>query len=186
MILLIAVGIFAWLAIQKFKYSPPDQRRKLIIQYVLIALALAAVLLAVSGRLHWVGAAVAVVLPIVNHLWRTFGRHLPWIAPLIAKHAQARAQKQQQKQKQKQKQKQSGSENPGAGEGNTQKPDREPQLTEAEARRILSVSKNASRDEIIGAHRKLIQKFHPDRGGNDYLASRINAAKALLLKQLGE
>ncbi|WP_255874824.1 DnaJ domain-containing protein [Microbulbifer elongatus] len=178
MILLIAVGIFAWLAIQKFKYSPPDQRRKLIIQYVLIALALAAVLLAVSGRLHWVGAAVAVVLPIVNRLWRTFGRHLPWIAPLIAKHAQARAQKQQQKQ--------SGSENPGAGEGNTQKPDREPQLTEAEARRILSVSKNASRDEIIGAHRKLIQKFHPDRGGNDYLASRINAAKALLLKQLGE
>lgn len=174
MILLIAVGIFAWLAIQQFKYSPPERRRKLLLQYVLIALAVAAVLLAVTGRLHWVGAAVAVVLPLLNRLWRTFGRHLPWIAPLIAKHAQARAEKE--------KAKRSNGEGPKA-DSQAQRP-QEPQLTVAEARKILSVSAHASRDEIIGAHRKLIQKFHPDRGGNDYLASRINAAKALLLKQL--
>lgn len=171
MILLIAVGIFAWLAIQKFKYSPPEQRRKLIIQWVLIALALAAVLLAITGRLHWVGAAVAVVLPVLNRLWRTFGRHLPWIAPLIAKHAQAKANRNKDGEQQSQK------------EGAAQNA-HEPQLTLAEARKILCVSADASRDEIIGAHRKLIQKFHPDRGGNDYLASRINAAKALLLKHL--
>ncbi|MBY6210760.1 molecular chaperone DnaJ [Microbulbifer agarilyticus] len=176
-ILLLAVAIFAWLAIQKFKYSPPEQRRKLVIQWVLIALALGAVLLAVTGRLHWVGAAVAVVLPILNRLWRTFGRHLPWIAPLIAKHAQARAQKQQEKSQR------AGSEETGEGKAHA-KPESEPQLTLAEARKILSVPANASREEIIGAHRKLIQKFHPDRGGSDYLASRINAAKALLLKNL--
>ncbi|WP_236250339.1 hypothetical protein [Microbulbifer sp. ALW1] len=102
MILLIAVGIFAWLAIQQFKFSPPERRRKLIIQWVLIALALAAVLLAITGRLHWVGAAIAVVLPILNRLWRTFGRHLPWIAPLIAKHAQAKADKEREKAKKQQ------------------------------------------------------------------------------------
>nr|WP_010130852.1 molecular chaperone DnaJ [Microbulbifer agarilyticus] len=180
-ILLIAVAIFAWLAIQKFKYSPPEQRRKLVIQWVLIALALGAVLLAVTGRLHWVGAAVAVVLPILNRLWRTFGRHLPWIAPLIAKHAQARAQKQQDKSQRTQ----SGEYSEESGEDQAHaKPNSEPQLTLAEARKILSVPANASREEIIGAHRKLIQKFHPDRGGSDYLASRINAAKALLLKNL--
>ena len=174
MILLIAVGIFAWLAIQQFKYSPPERRRKLIIQWVLIALALAAVLLAITGRLHWVGAAIAVVLPLVNRLWRTFGRHLPWIAPLIAKHAQAKAEKEKTR-KQQSAQGQTGDQ--------AHKPDHGPQLTLEEARKMLNVSANASRDEIIGAHRKLIQKFHPDRGGNDYLASRINAAKALLLKQ---
>ncbi|WGL18561.1 molecular chaperone DnaJ [Microbulbifer bruguierae] len=177
MILLIAVGIFAWLAVQKFKYSPPEQRRKLLIQYVLIALAVAAVLLAITGRLHWVGAAVAVVLPLLNRLWRTFGRHLPWIAPLIAKHAQARAEKnraQNQGTSEQSQQRQSGKQ---AGE---------PQLTLQEARKILSVSADANREEIIGAHRRLIQKFHPDRGGNDYLASRINAAKALLLKHLDQ
>ena len=179
MILLIAVGIFAWLAIQQFKYSPPERRRKLLVQYVLIALAVAAVLLAVTGRLHWVGAAVAVVLPVLNRLWRTFGRHLPWIAPLIAKHAQAKAEKEKAK-------RDSGNSDRGQkAEGKTQRPN-EPQLTVAEARKILSVSAHATREEIIGAHRKLIQKFHPDRGGNDYLASRINAAKALLLKQLDQ
>jgi hypothetical protein len=177
MILLIAVGIFAWLAIQKFKYSPPAQRRKLIVQWVLIALALAAVLLAITGRLHWIGAAIAVVLPLLNRLWRTFGRHLPWIAPMIAKHAQARAEKQNAANEKSQQEHESRTDH-----GSTNS--REPELTVAEARKILSVSPHASREEIIGAHRKLIQKFHPDRGGNDYLASRINAAKTLLLKQL--
>ncbi len=179
MILLIAVGIFAWLAIQQFKYSPPERRRKLLVQYVLIALAVAAVLLAVTGRLHWVGAAVAVVLPLINRLWRTFGRHLPWIAPLIAKHAQAKAEKERAE-------KEKASRANGESQNAESQPHRahEPQLTIEEARKILSVPAHATRDEIIGAHRKLIQKFHPDRGGNDYLASRINAAKALLLKQL--
>lgn len=177
MILLIAVGIFAWLAIQKFKYTPPDQRRKLIVQGVLIGLALAAVLLAITGRLHWVGAAIAVVLPLISQLWRTFGRHLPWIAPLIAKHAQARAEKQKAANEK------AGNKSGPRGD-QTSAHRHEPQLTLEEARKILSVSAHASREEIIGAHRKLIQKFHPDRGGNDYLASRINAAKALLLKQL--
>ncbi len=174
MILLVAVGIFAWLALQKFKSTPPSQRRKLILQWTLIALAFAAVVLAISGRLHWVGAAIAVVLPVLNRLWRVFGKHLPWIAPLIAKRAQAR-QNRENTQTQQQESQQHESQ---------QKPPREPQLTVAEARQILSVSASASREEIIGAHRRLIQKFHPDRGGNDYLASRINAAKALLLKQL--
>ncbi|MCK7596989.1 molecular chaperone DnaJ [Microbulbifer sp. CAU 1566] len=177
MILLIAVGIFAWLAIQQFKFSPPERRRKLIIQWVLIALALAAVLLAITGRLHWVGAAIAVVLPILNRLWRTFGRHLPWIAPLIAKHAQAKADKEREKTK-----KQQSAHN--QTDGHADNAAHGPQLTIEEARKILNVSATAGRDEIIGAHRKLIQKFHPDRGGNDYLAARINAAKALLLKQL--
>lgn len=59
-----------------------------------------------------------------------------------------------------------------------------PALSPAEARKILNVHEGASRDEIIGAHRRLIQKLHPDRGGNDYLASRVNAAKECLLRDL--
>jgi DnaJ-class molecular chaperone len=54
-------------------------------------------------------------------------------------------------------------------------------MSVTEARAVLGVSAQASRDDIIRAHRRLMQKFHPDRGGNDFLAARINQAKAVLL-----
>ena len=50
----------------------------------------------------------------------------------------------------------------------------------AQAAEILGVSKEASRDEIIAAHRRLIQKLHTDRGGTDYLAALVNEARDTL------
>jgi hypothetical protein len=56
-------------------------------------------------------------------------------------------------------------------------------MTKEEAHRVLGVDDNATEEEVIEAHRKLIQKMHPDRGGNDYLAAKINQAKDYLLKK---
>lgn len=51
-----------------------------------------------------------------------------------------------------------------------------------EAHAVLGLQEGADRAQIIAAHRKLIQKLHPDRGGNDYLAAKVNQAKDVLLK----
>lgn len=56
-------------------------------------------------------------------------------------------------------------------------------MDRAEALRVLGLAEGAGPDQVRAAHRSLMQRFHPDRGGSDYLASLINRAKDLLLKE---
>jgi hypothetical protein len=63
------------------------------------------------------------------------------------------------------------------------KPSATGQMTTDQAYKVLGVETNASRQQIISAHRRLIQKAHPDHGGSDELAAQINQARDVLLKQ---
>jgi hypothetical protein len=54
-------------------------------------------------------------------------------------------------------------------------------LTPEEAYKVLGLQPGATREQIKEAHRRLMRANHPDMGGSDYLASRINEAKDLLL-----
>lgn len=55
-----------------------------------------------------------------------------------------------------------------------------------QARKLLQVRPEASRSEILEAHRRLIATVHPDRGGSNEAVHAANAARDTLLGELRE
>ena len=69
---------------------------------------------------------------------------------------------------------------PGGGESD-QSPPQKSGMSRAEALKVLGLDEGATEDDIRAAHKRLMMQNHPDRGGSNYLASKINEAKDVLL-----
>lgn len=54
-------------------------------------------------------------------------------------------------------------------------------MSREEAYEVLGLHTGASESEIREAHRRLMRGAHPDAGGSDWLAARINQARDILL-----
>ena len=54
-------------------------------------------------------------------------------------------------------------------------------MSRTEAFDILGLEEGASEGEIEAAYKALIVKNHPDQGGTDWLAARLNEARDILL-----
>ena len=72
---------------------------------------------------------------------------------------------------------------PGQGRGGSSGPPRTAAMSRAEALTVLGLQEGASEAEVRAAHRRLILQTHPDKGGTDYLAAKINEAKDVLLRR---
>lgn len=58
------------------------------------------------------------------------------------------------------------------------------EAAERRARNLLGLRSDAGYDEIIDAHRRLLVKVHPDRGGTADAVHEANAARDLLLARI--
>ena len=56
-----------------------------------------------------------------------------------------------------------------------------PDVTVDEAYAILGLAPGADAEAIKAAHHRLMKQLHPDHGGTDYLATKINRARDVLL-----
>lgn len=53
-----------------------------------------------------------------------------------------------------------------------------------EALAVLGLERPFTKDDVTQAHKRLMSKVHPDKGGSNYLASQLNRAKATLMAQV--
>lgn len=62
------------------------------------------------------------------------------------------------------------------------RPSQSAEMDAEQAYDILGLKAGASEKDIKAAHHRLLKAVHPDQGGSNFLAARINAAKDFLLK----
>lgn len=58
-------------------------------------------------------------------------------------------------------------------------------ISEADARAVLGVRPGASEAEVRAAWKRAMARAHPDQGGTEGLAIRVNAARDRLLRKTG-
>ena len=236
LILLLAVIAVVYILFRRAQSMPPHKRRA---EYIKLGLGIAVVVvigLTVTGRMHWIGAALTGALVFIRQLLPTLIRLFPMLASLRGQAGSGpsagqsstvttdilrmnldhdsgalsgevlqgrfrewlleemdRAQLQELYAYCESEdpdsvqlldsylQQRFPDEEPFATGSDRPPPDSGSGMSRDEALAVLGLDSEASDEDIVAAHRKLMQKLHPDRGGNDYLAAKINQAKDLLL-----
>ncbi|MES0327691.1 MAG: DnaJ domain-containing protein [Gammaproteobacteria bacterium] len=157
-LIILVVAAIAYLLWFKIKKARGEEKKKLVIWTVAGSAIAVLGFLAITGRLNFITAAITgavAMLPKAAQLLR----YLP-ILDKFRQHANNSNQQQNQ---------------------NNRQASAQSAMNKKQASDILGIEPNASKEEIIKAHKRMMQKVHPDRGGSDFLAAQINQAKNTLL-----
>lgn len=153
--------IIAFWGLRRLLKTPPAVLARYLKISGLVMFGLIVLYLAATGRLNWFFALLGVGIAFMLRIMPTLLRYSPYLHRLWVEfntHKQSSSHQQ----------------NKAGSPGN---------MSIAEAYEVLGLNIGASETEIIAAHRKLMQKMHPDRGGSNYLAAKINLAKKILLNK---
>jgi len=162
-LLLIVFIIALFFGVRWFQKTPPDKVARYIRSLAILLIAVALIFLGLTGRLNWIFAAIGIAVAFLIRMLPVVLRLAPSLHRLWLMIRGARQTTNQQTNSRSQ-----------AGAN----------MALEEAYNILGITPGATRQQVISAHRKLIQKIHPDRGGNNYLAAKINQAKKIILNSL--
>jgi len=160
LIILIAVACIALILWHKIKNADGEKRKSLVLWSVIGSIIGILAILAITGHLNVITAMIAGTVAMLPRLMQ-FAKYIPFINRLYQQNKQGQGQHQQQAQ--------------------TPPPRGKQQMSNQEAMEVLGLKSGYSREDIVQAHRRMMQKVHPDRGGSDYLAAQINKAKDTLL-----
>lgn len=154
-LILIGIVFGALYLVRWFLTTPAENVAASIRKSLWLLLGLGLIFLALSGRLNIIFAFIGSAIPLI-------ARHLPNVLRLlgIVKTIKTAQEKPQQ---------------PTAPASQ--------QMSQKEARDILGLTADATKEQVLEAHKRLMQKLHPDKGGSAHLASQLNQAKATLLKK---
>lgn len=149
---LLAIGLILWHKISNAK----GKERKTLVMWTMVGGVLVGMLiLAATGKLNWITAAIGGVVAMIPRLMGLL-KYLPHLDRFTQ---QGKAEQQSQ----------------------AQSPAQNGKISQQEALDILGLKPGATREQILQAHKRMMQKLHPDRGGSDHLAAQINRAKDTLL-----